>query len=127
MAFIGLPESLSHLMGAREFGQLESVDTQQMLTGHQLDYIHLFTDSAAIVDSATRTLTDRLSSDGMIWISWPKIASKVPSDVTEDVIREFALRDILVDVKVCAVDHVWSALKLVVRKIHREEHAARGV
>ena len=53
------------------------------------------------------------------WMSWPKKASRVPTDVTEDVIRERALRDVLVDVKVCAVDQVWSGLKLVIRKEHR--------
>jgi hypothetical protein len=58
----------------------------------------------------------RIRQDGMIWISWPKKASKVPTDVTEDVIRSIALPLGLVDVKVCAVDEVWSGLKLVIRK-----------
>ena len=50
----------------------------------------------------------------MIWVSWPKKASKVPTDVTEDIIRNLALSIGLVDVKVCAVDKVWSGLKLVI-------------
>jgi hypothetical protein len=52
----------------------------------------------------------------MLGVSWPKKASKVPTDLTEDVIRDRALADVLVDVKVCAVDEVWSGLKLVIRK-----------
>lgn len=57
-----------------------------------------------------------IKQNGMIWISWPKKASKVTTDVTEGVIRELALPLGLVDVKVCAVDDVWSGLKLVIRK-----------
>ena len=52
----------------------------------------------------------------MIWVAWPKRASKVPTDITEDIVREIALPRGLVDVKVCAIDEVWSGLKLVVRK-----------
>lgn len=57
-----------------------------------------------------------MARDGMIWASWPKKASRVPSDITEDVIRELALPLGLVDVKVCAVNAIWSGLKLVIRK-----------
>jgi len=53
---------------------------------------------------------------GSVWISWPKKASKVATDITEDVIRQLALPLGFVDVKVCAVDEVWSGLKLVIRK-----------
>ncbi len=60
--------------------------------------------------------TGRIKQDGMIWISWPKKASKVETDITEDVIREIVLPLGLVDVKVCAVDEVWSGLKCVIRK-----------
>lgn len=57
--------------------------------------------------------------DGMIWVGWPKKASKVPTDVTEDTVREVALPDGLVDVKVCAIDEVWSGLKIVWRRERR--------
>jgi hypothetical protein len=67
------------------------------------------------LEQATRTLP----ADASIWITWPKRASGVPTDMTEDVVREVALPRKLVDVKVCAVDEVWSGLKLVVRKEHR--------
>ena len=56
-----------------------------------------------------------IARDGTIWVSWPKKASKVPTDITEDVIRAVALPLGLVDVKVCAVDDTWSGLKLVIR------------
>ncbi len=68
------------------------------------DLVQVFRDRAAI------------RSDGVVWVSWPKKASKVPTDVTDDTIRERALPLGFVDVKVCSVSDVWSALKLVVRK-----------
>ena len=58
----------------------------------------------------------RLAPDGALWISWPKKAAKVPTDITEDRVREACLPLGLVDIKVCAVDDVWSGLKLVTRK-----------
>jgi hypothetical protein len=81
-----------------------------------VDLIHLFTKSAAELEAKLRSWRHRMKSDGTIWISWPKKASKVPTDITEDVIREIALPMGLVDVKVCAVDETWSGLKLVVRR-----------
>ena len=62
-----------------------------------------------------------LPHDALIWVSWPKRASKVPTDITENTIREVALPLGFVDVKVCAVTDVWSGLKLVVRKELRED------
>ncbi|MEA2166154.1 MAG: hypothetical protein QOK37_4281 [Thermoanaerobaculia bacterium] len=81
-----------------------------------VDLIHLFTKSAADLDSKLRRWRPSMRSDATIWISWPKKASRVPTDITEDVIRDVALPLGLVDVKVCAVDETWSGLKLVVRK-----------
>jgi len=63
-----------------------------------------------------RMLLPLLARDGFVWVSWPKQASKVPTDITEDVIRAVALPLGLVDVKVCAIDATWSGLKLVIRK-----------
>jgi len=60
-------------------------------------------------------LTEHLVTNGMIWVCWPKKASGVPTDLTEDVVRQLALAGGLVDVKVCAVDETWSGLKLVRR------------
>lgn len=119
VAFAALPESLEWLTGEREFDSVEQVPNWRAIEGSELDVVHLFTDTAATVDAALPALRDRIRPDGMIWVSWPKKASKVPTDVTEDTIRDRALQDVLVDVKVCAVDEVWSGLKLVIRKEHR--------
>ena len=80
-----------------------------------LDFIHLFTTKRADLERRFGALQKALAPAGMLWISWPKKASGVPSDVTEDVVRGVALARGLVDVKVCAVDDVWSGLKLVRR------------
>ncbi len=80
------------------------------------DFVHLFTTMRAELEDVLAARLQTIKRDGMIWVSWPKKASKVPTDVTEDTIREVALPMGLVDVKVCAVDQVWSGLKLVIRK-----------
>jgi len=84
-----------------------------------LSFVHLFTTSRAELAKLLAKFLPRIQRSGMIWVSWPKKASKVPTDVTEDVIRELALPLDLVDVKVCAVDQTWSGLKLVIRKEKR--------
>jgi hypothetical protein len=81
-----------------------------------LDVAHIFrTDRAVLADDLAR-LRQALAPTGFIWVSWPKKASKMPTDITEDVIREICLPMGLVDVKVCAVDDIWSGLKLMIRK-----------
>jgi hypothetical protein len=85
----------------------------------RLDFIHVFVERRAELLRALPKLVARIKPEGMIWVSWPKRASAVPTDVTEDVVREVALPLGLVDVKVCAVDETWSALKLVIRVEHR--------
>lgn len=84
-----------------------------------VDLAHIFVTSCAVLDCELRMLLPLIARDGTIWVSWPKQASKVPTDITEDVIRAVALPLHLVDVKVCAVDDSWSGLKLVIRKEHR--------
>lgn len=81
-----------------------------------LEAAHLFTTGAADVDRQLRSLRRILAPDGMVWVSWPKRASGVATDLTEDRIREIALPLGFVDIKVCAVDATWSGLKLVIRK-----------
>lgn len=81
-----------------------------------VDICHFFTRSAAELEKELPPLIKRIEPDGALWISWPKKSSGVAADVTEDTIRSVALPLGLVDVKVCAVDEVWSALKLVIRK-----------
>lgn len=80
------------------------------------DAVHLFTVVRADLVAHLATALRQIRRDGFIWVSWPKKAAKLPTDMTEDVIRAVALPMGLVDVKVCAVDAVWSGLKLMIRK-----------
>jgi hypothetical protein len=80
-----------------------------------LPFIHFFVVSRAVLESRLPTLLRVLEPAGALWISWPKKASGVTTDITEDVIRAVALPTGLVDVKVAAIDDVWSGLKLVRR------------
>lgn len=78
------------------------------------DVIHYFTTAHKQLQKDLPLLKKQLQSNGMIWISWPKKASKVPTDLDENRIRDLALGMGLVDIKVCAVDEIWSGLKLVI-------------
>ena len=80
------------------------------------DVVHVFTDRRAELAAQLDSLRGRIAPAAAVWVSWPKKASKVPTDITEDTIREIALPLGFVDVKVCAVSEVWSGLKLVIRK-----------
>ncbi len=91
VAFIGLPDSLSWLHDAAAFRRIELAPDWRALPEGARDVIHLFTKSAAVVVEALPVLRDMIEPDGMIWVSWPKKASKVATDVTEDVIRNRAL------------------------------------
>jgi hypothetical protein len=81
-----------------------------------LDVAVTFVTERKVLERRLQALRPKLNPAGMIWVAWPKKASKVPTDVTEDVVREIALSGDLVDVKVCAIDATWSGLKLVIRK-----------
>jgi hypothetical protein len=82
-----------------------------------LDAAHIFVVARADMEQKLAALRPLLKPAGFIWVSWPKKASKLPTDITEDVIRAVILPNTdLVDVKVCAVDAVWSGLKLMIRK-----------
>jgi hypothetical protein len=78
--------------------------------------VHVFTTSRAELTATLTRLRTTIAPDAMVWVSWPKKTSKVPTDITEDVIRAVALPMGFVDVKVCAVNDTWSGLKLVIRK-----------
>ena len=82
----------------------------------RVGFVHLFVSSKSALRMKLRSCRNAIDSDGVIWVSWPKKSSGVTSDITEDVVREVALPLGLVDIKVCAVDEVWSGLKLVIRK-----------
>jgi hypothetical protein len=81
-----------------------------------VDVVHVFATAASSLAKTLRRLRSQRRADCEVRVSWPKKAAKVPTDVTEDVVRAIALPTGLVDVKVCAVDDVWSGLKLVIRK-----------
>jgi hypothetical protein len=115
--FIALPAALGELRGARLFGEVVEAgwgDFAAHAPGY--DVIHGFTASRAELEEAVKSLLRQVDRNGSIWISWPKKASKVVTDITEDVIREVVLPVGLVDVKVAAVSDIWSGLKLVIRK-----------
>ena len=89
------------------------------LVGHadaRSDLVHLFVRERVVLASEAARLRKVLRDDAVLWISWPKKAAKVATDITEDGIRELVLPLGWVDIKVCAVDAVWSGLKLVVRR-----------
>lgn len=94
-----------------DFPEDVSIKTSRSKT---CDLAHFFTKNSKELTQTLPKLRDKIAPDGCIWVSWPKKASKVPTDVTEDVIRNLALNIGLVDVKVCAVDDIWSGLKLVI-------------
>jgi len=96
----GLPEDV------RSLGQ----------SARELDVVMLFVKSRAELARGFQRETARLATGGMLWVAWPKKASGVKTDVTEDVVREIVLPAGWVDVKVCAVDETWSGLKILRRK-----------
>jgi hypothetical protein len=87
--------------------------------GRTTDLAHIFSTKRKDLERSLRSALKALRNDAPIWVSWPKKSSGVATDITEDTIRAVALPMGLVDVKVCAVDDVWSGLKLVVRKSNR--------
>lgn len=86
----------------------------------QVDFIHFFTKSEEELSNRILALKLRLKPSGMLWISWPKKASKVFTDINDSVVRRIGLESGLVDVKVCAVDEIWSGLKFVFRLKDRD-------
>ena len=112
--FLNMPASVRAEI-EREAPPFELLDSPD----RPVDLAHIFVTSCAFLDCELRMLLPLIARDGMIWVSWPKKAAKVPTDITEDVIRAVAFPLHLVDVKVCAVDETWSGLKLVIRREHR--------
>lgn len=105
------PELLKELPEAVEF-------LEEPIVG-KMDFVHFFVKEASELHEQLPRLKALLTKSGMLWISWPKKASKVPTDVTDHVVRTAGLGAGLVDVKVCAVDKVWSGLKFVYRIMDR--------
>lgn len=123
VAFVALPERLAELAESAAFGSVDRFADWAGMVGKArcYDAVHAFTTSRAELETHLPALEAAIRPDGMIWVSWPKRASKVATDVTEDVVRAAALKGDLVDVKVVAVDETWSGLKLVIRKDRRQK------
>ncbi|PBB23777.1 MULTISPECIES: DUF3052 family protein [unclassified Mesorhizobium] len=117
-AFIALPPELDELAGAVDFAEVDRLAEWSDISGsHQrYDAVHAFTKQRAEIEDRLGDVEAAIKRDGMVWVSWPKKASKVPTDVTEGIVRTEALKRDLVDVKVAAVNEIWSGLKLVIRK-----------
>ena len=113
----GMPESVRQEIAAEGL-ELQLLDEPVAPIGAA----HIFVTERANLEAKLEQLLPLLDPANMIWVSWPKKASKVPTDITEDVIRDVCLPMGLVDVKVCAVDSTWSGLKLVVRRQNRDVH-----
>ena len=115
--FIDLPDDLAELAASRQFTESRQITAEQFGTAAPgYDFVHLFTTARSVLEALALPLMNLIARDGMIWVSWPKKAARVATDITEDVIRAVVLPLGLVDVKVCAVDQTWSGLKLVIRK-----------
>ena len=110
ISIIGAPKDYAATLGRLPFGVKQS----KRLAG-PLDFIQFFCSKRAQLEADFPNLREALSPSGMLWVSWPKGSSGVFTDLTENVVREIGLRNGLVDVKVCAVDEVWSGLKFVYR------------
>ncbi len=108
-------------MPASVRADIETPDLVELATpASPIDAAHVFVTERAAMEARLAMLRPLLAPAGFIWVSWPKKASKVPTDITEDTIRAVILPATdLVDVKVCAVDAVWSGLKLMIRKSAR--------
>ncbi len=107
-AIIEAPEGFEALIGGASF------DTELSLDSY--DYLHFFTGSTLALESIFPILAKRLSRGGILWISWPKKASGLQTDLGENAVRMLGLATGLVDVKVCAIDEVWSGLKFMHRR-----------
>ena len=108
--FANPPDNLQSLLG-----ELPEKTTSIVELNGPVDYIHLFTKSKDELQTQFPILKAALAQSGLLWISWPKKASKVMTDLNENIVRDIGLQNGLVDVKVCAVDEIWSGLKFVYR------------
>ena len=121
---LGLREGQAALLiGVPEIAEIQSFEHFSSVTKalpsmieRRFDYVHVFEARRVVLEGIAQAVSGALKPDGMLWISWPKKAARVPTTVTEDVLRSIFVSLGLVDVKVCAVDETWSALKFMFRK-----------
>ena len=109
VAFFGLPREVLPL-----FSDVWS--SLQVVPIEEAEYVHIFSMDGNVIKDLAAVLRAQFTGSEVLWISWPKKTSGVVTDITEDRLREWILPTGLVDVKVCAVDATWSALKFVLRK-----------
>ncbi|MFK7842311.1 MAG: hypothetical protein AB8B54_08595 [Sphingorhabdus sp.] len=109
--FDGMPASVRAEINAYGVTLVEELEPSEGLHA-----AHIFTTERVEMEKHLSRLRNQIDPAGQIWVSWPKKASKVETDITEDTIRTVCLPMGFVDIKVCAVDSTWSALKLVIRK-----------
>lgn len=109
--FHAMPESVSDEIDEYALELLFVADPAE-----GIDAAHIFVTERMELAALLTSLRDQIAADGQVWVSWPKKVSEVQTDITEDTIRELALPLGFVDTKVCAVDEVWSGLKIVIRK-----------
>lgn len=118
---LGLKEDLTVLLFGAPDGYRTRLDAPRSVRfvtklSRDVNLVQIFSTKRPQLAHALASYRQTLATDAVVWVSWPKKSSKVPTDITEDTIRDVALPLGFVDVKVCAVDDVWSGLKLVVRK-----------
>lgn len=109
-----VPDEVAALNEDTPWLKVKRAKTSRGISGGPFDYVHFFSADAQQFTKVLPTLKKEMAQNGMIWISWPKKSSGVSSTITEDTVRNLALKTGLVDIKVCAVDEIWSGLKLVI-------------
>jgi hypothetical protein len=122
LAFLNAPSNYDRLLGDLP----DKVIVARVAKG-QLDFIQLFATERESLERELPRSSARLKHDGMIWVSWPKSASGLRTDLSDSVVREVGLKNDLVDVKVCSVDDSWSALKFVRRLKDRDGNSVTRV
>lgn len=120
ISLLNAPADLSSLLA----GNIEGVQAVGP-SAKSADVILIFEKSRTKLEAQLSKLISRIAPDGMLWVAWPKKASGVETDITENLVRDTALPLGLVDVKVCAIDDTWSGLKLVIRKENRAKAAGK--
>ena len=115
LLLVGAPDQYVDLLSPLPAG----IQFDQQLS-EATDIVQVFSTERIQLEQQLASYRAKLKSTGAIWVSWPKKSARVPTDITEDIIRDIALPLGFVDIKVCAVNEVWSGLKLVIRKELRE-------
>lgn len=116
MLVVGAPREYSELIGCQVVHQESG----------SFRFVHAFFACADAYRNWLEGFVAQLAPDAVLWVSWPKKASKVTSDMDENLVRDFALPFGIVDIKVCAVDETWSGLKFMVRKDLRSQWPLKG-